>query len=313
MFNHLQVRKLRPVVTGAISWTLRGTCGVCSVERMGLKEWVLMRLKWRKVTGLAQSKWIFLDLNQCNMDAVHCFNIFGLKFSVASSWISPAIPSATVAKKHARRGSSIQGNGNAHRTSLSLSLIGMTCIHKFEFFLCRCNFLNYRRNMVCLKCNCKRPKDDAAQYEDQMWRKPKVSPNKRSAAFVDDDGGSNDEYPDVMSPGQGYDRYTFDKTRSLKWDYPWRQRHLSALAWCSYRAHQRGKDVYVLTVSVEVLAIMELSSNILHGFRGRSLNAHCTWSCKGLHSTCCWTWYKSTNRFAAFIWYRDSVLFLLNL
>ncbi|XP_059644677.1 zinc finger protein VAR3, chloroplastic-like [Cornus florida] len=37
----------------------------------------------------------------------------------------------------------------------------------------KCDFVNYRRNMVCRKCDCERPKVAAAQYEDQLWRKPR--------------------------------------------------------------------------------------------------------------------------------------------
>ncbi|KAJ8637280.1 hypothetical protein MRB53_011547 [Persea americana] len=82
-----------------------------------------------------------------------------------------------------------------------------------------CDFLNYRRNMACLKCKCERPKDGAVEYGDQMWRKPKAAPSKQPVGFGDDDEGSADEYPDVMSPGHGYDSYAFGKTKSSKGDY----------------------------------------------------------------------------------------------
>lgn len=36
-----------------------------------------------------------------------------------------------------------------------------------------CDFVNYRRNKVCLKCNCDRPTDEVAQYEEQIWRRPR--------------------------------------------------------------------------------------------------------------------------------------------
>ncbi|OVA01704.1 zinc finger protein [Macleaya cordata] len=36
-----------------------------------------------------------------------------------------------------------------------------------------CDFVNFRKNTVCLKCSCDRPRDEEAQYEDQMWKRPR--------------------------------------------------------------------------------------------------------------------------------------------
>lgn len=73
--------------------------------------------------------------------------------------------------------------------------------------------------MACLKCKCERPKDGVVEYEDQMRRKPKAARSKQPVGFGDDDEGLADEYPDVMSPRHGYDRYAFGKTKSSKGDY----------------------------------------------------------------------------------------------
>ncbi|XP_031281944.1 zinc finger protein VAR3, chloroplastic-like [Pistacia vera] len=35
-----------------------------------------------------------------------------------------------------------------------------------------CDFLNYSKNEVCLKCKSGRPKEDATEYEEQVWRRP---------------------------------------------------------------------------------------------------------------------------------------------
>ncbi|KAF6144594.1 hypothetical protein GIB67_006086 [Kingdonia uniflora] len=35
-----------------------------------------------------------------------------------------------------------------------------------------CDYLNFRRNMSCNKCKCERPNDTALQYEDAIWSRP---------------------------------------------------------------------------------------------------------------------------------------------
>ncbi|KAF9625284.1 hypothetical protein IFM89_020870 [Coptis chinensis] len=37
----------------------------------------------------------------------------------------------------------------------------------------KCDFLNYRRNKFCLKCSCDKPKDEVAEYEDIIWKRPR--------------------------------------------------------------------------------------------------------------------------------------------
>lgn len=42
------------------------------------------------------------------------------------------------------------------------------------FSISRCDFLNYRRNMSCRKCNGERPKQEiSSEYEDQLWESPR--------------------------------------------------------------------------------------------------------------------------------------------
>ena len=58
-------------------------------------------------------------------------------------------------------------------SSFQISILTEDFINTWVAF-CRCDFLNYRKNMVCLKCNCERPKEAAAasEYEEQLWKRP---------------------------------------------------------------------------------------------------------------------------------------------
>ncbi|XP_058108097.1 zinc finger protein VAR3, chloroplastic [Magnolia sinica] len=83
-----------------------------------------------------------------------------------------------------------------------------------------CDFLNYRRNMVCLKCNCKRPKDEVAQYEDQIWRKPKVATRLSHGDSEDDNEGSDNELTDAMAQTGRKKRFSFSKMETSKRRFP---------------------------------------------------------------------------------------------
>lgn len=56
--------------------------------------------------------------------------------------------------------------------SLQFNISNFTNAQTFAFS--RCDFLNYKRNMICHKCNGERPKQEiSAEYEERLWESPR--------------------------------------------------------------------------------------------------------------------------------------------
>lgn len=54
-----------------------------------------------------------------------------------------------------------------------ISLSSYKSINAKAFAFCRCDFFNYRRNMMCRNCNCERPRQEiSAEYQEHLWESP---------------------------------------------------------------------------------------------------------------------------------------------
>jgi hypothetical protein len=91
-------------------------------------------------------------------------------FAAVGSWILLAIRHAYVVEIHALK--ERLESGTAHRESPSLLIdlsFRIRSILLFAFCFCRCDFLNFSKNKVCLKCNCVSPKRMAGEWNCPSW------------------------------------------------------------------------------------------------------------------------------------------------
>jgi uncharacterized membrane protein len=94
----------------------------------------------------------------------------GFLFAAVGSWILLAIRHAYVVEIHALK--ERLESGTAHRESPSLLIdlsFRIRSILLFAFCFCRCDFLNFSKNKVCLKCNCVSPKRMAGEWNCPSW------------------------------------------------------------------------------------------------------------------------------------------------
>lgn len=107
-------------------------------------------------TALLWSIWWFLSL------------IKGYNLTDAISLTLRRIQDVIIVKKSLHRGKLILESGNVNREFIHISFVLLkakldlciVCFQvEFEFiFICRCNYINFRKNVACLKCDHRRPK-----------------------------------------------------------------------------------------------------------------------------------------------------------
>ncbi|KAL5845721.1 hypothetical protein ACOSQ3_009245 [Xanthoceras sorbifolium] len=128
---------------------------------------------------------------------------------------------------------------------LLLKNIGVSCFQESAWDCPECNFLNYRRNMACFHCDCKRPPDDFMDNKmeerrqglnmrmEKIAKRPEVS-NAWNFDFDDDDESDGAdvaafEYADSPTKGEdsalvsqahaenfGEHEYDFNKSRTVR-------------------------------------------------------------------------------------------------
>ncbi|KAG1334885.1 zinc finger protein VAR3, chloroplastic [Cocos nucifera] len=98
---------------------------------------------------------------------------------LSDTTIDPSLPKPAVSTPAQKEPSQKLGSRNKHPPNVDM---------KRGDWLCpKCDFINFRRNRVCLKCNCNRPEHESSRFEDRLWRRPKDSSKNTSINAGDDE------------------------------------------------------------------------------------------------------------------------------